>query len=350
MGVTSLKRSSINNSFKYNDALAGNAPALPKFWAMAATSPFHYTSLDGATWSSITNTPRTPSARQVCTKNPEGQYAFYDGGSPFSGGTQTLYFGTDPLDWSLCAITDVSGGASRFNSGHIGNNYDYYPRGVLTLLNGTRVMYGLESQTTNTAVSLIYANTAINQMVNTANNPVWFTLWSMATNGTTIVAAGGQNGGTQYCMTAPYANTAVGVAKAKWTFQTLATAGTATLVAFGAGVFVIYAGQFLQSSTDGVTWTNRLNVAGLTDLQWIQAAGIFVAVGASGQIYTSTNGTSWTNKTVANGNSFQAVAGTVGMIIAVGDSGLAYRSINDGVTWTSFATFGTQEMKGLYFG
>lgn len=156
-----------------------------------------------------------------------------------------------------------------------------------------------------------------------------------------------------------------------------------TSVAYGAGVFVATtgnsAGRYIHSSTDGVTWTQRYSVGSTNILNKVRFVnGVFIAVGANGQIITSTDGLLWTARTsgttqvlygVTFGNGYYVVCGATGTIltstnltswtartsgttaqfneilysdagfIAVANAGTARISAaNDGTAWASTAT------------
>src|SRR5439155_18099532 len=80
----------------------------------------------------------------------------------------------------------------------------------------------------------------------------------------------------------------------------------------------------LFSSTDGTTWTLRLNLGGKQLEDAIFANGIFVAVGRGGIIFTSPDGLAWTPRasntparlrSVAFGNGTWVVVGACGKIL-----------------------------------
>lgn len=124
-------------------------------------------------------------------------------------------------------------------------------------------------------------------------------------------------------------------------------------VAFGNGVFVA-AGygwrathyvSWLQSSRDGLQWTNHY--AGLLDNETIEAVafgnGRFVAVSGSGAAFTSTNGTNWTRTEGVSPNGLIKVTFGQGLFVALtgayqyGTNGATayYATSADGVTWDS---------------
>lgn len=67
---------------------------------------------------------------------------------------------------------------------------------------------------------------------------------------------------------------------------------------------------------------------------WDATNSQWVAVGASGAIYTSADAVTWTNQTSAMTDPFYSVSYGPGVLIAVGVGGVVYTS-PDGITWTS---------------
>lgn len=132
---------------------------------------------------------------------------------------------------------------------------------------------------------------------------------------------------------------------------------TVSHAAYGNGRFVIVGSElmsdfgFIQSSDDGMTWTNRFgnSIYDLLDVAYGQ--GIFVAVGwdwYGGQnLYSSTNGVNWTARTNATVSTFYGVTFTPGLFVAVGDGTIPGGSIttnrniytsSNGTNWTGRAS------------
>src|SRR5262249_3447240 len=89
---------------------------------------------------------------------------------------------------------------------------------------------------------------------------------------------------------------------------------------------------FIQSSEDGINWTNRYSSGPIWDLaDVVFAQGTFVAVGwdyyGAQNLYSSTDGISWTGHTNATVSNFYSVTcglGTFGapLFVAVGDGSI----------------------------
>jgi sugar lactone lactonase YvrE len=76
--------------------------------------------------------------------------------------------------------------------------------------------------------------------------------------------------------------------------------------------------SFTPVLSPGVTWTGTQ----------------FVAVSASGGIFTSPTGTTWTARTSGSSNALRAVASSSTVLVAVGANGTILTSANAGVSWT----------------
>lgn len=120
---------------------------------------------------------------------------------------------------------------------------------------------------------------------------------------------------------------------------------------YGAGLFVAVgnAGK-LFTSPNGETWTSRTSQFGATNIRAVgydATLGLFVAVGGSGKISTSTNGTSWTSRTSGTASNLNAVGFFTGsLIIAGGDSGTIVTS-PDGTTWTTRTSNAVGGIRGI---
>jgi hypothetical protein len=125
-----------------------------------------------------------------------------------------------------------------------------------------------------------------------------------------------------------------------WTLRTMSHG--ITNVTYAAGLYIAVGGNssslcYIDSSTDGFTWTNRVNVTlgastGLSDV--IYANSIFVAIGSSGAIYSSTNGTTWTSRTSALGTAdLLKIEYLNGYFIVCASAGIMYST--NGTTWTA---------------
>jgi hypothetical protein len=115
---------------------------------------------------------------------------------------------------------------------------------------------------------------------------------------------------------------------------------------------------FSATSTNGSTWS----VGSFSGMSGLCAAGngtIYVAGGASGRINTSTDGVSWTNQTGLSGGTWGSTASVNAMawngtvFCAVGDSGHCATS-TDGVTWTyrtglASTSWGTTTVNNIFW-
>jgi photosystem II stability/assembly factor-like uncharacterized protein len=123
-------------------------------------------------------------------------------------------------------------------------------------------------------------------------------------------------------------------------------------VAAGAGVFVtVGAGGEISTAPDGVTWTAR----GATGARWVNYDVAYVnnrwmAVGSSGGVLTSPDGATWTRQTTPNGTWMRGCTFGAGRYVVVGDTGWIISS-TDSVTWagTQAASTTTQNFTSVAF-
>jgi hypothetical protein len=121
-------------------------------------------------------------------------------------------------------------------------------------------------------------------------------------------------------------------------------------VTFGNGQFVAvgYASvsgvptSFINTSTDGITWTSRTPSEAMLFQNIAYGNGLYVAVARLGtnRIMTSPDGITWTSRTTAISPTFSGVAYGNGVWVAVCDTspgGTTFTSY-DGITWTERAT------------
>ena len=139
-------------------------------------------------------------------------------------------------------------------------------------------------------------------------------------------------------------------ATAPWTNRVSAHAANFYGVGSRAGLHVASgAGGALYSSTNGIDWIARssgksgllMNVNG-DGPQW-------VVVGDGGAIVTSTNGVDWTARTSPTNALFRGVAYGNGIYVACGDGGAIARS-TDGTTWASVASGTNASLQGVGYG
>lgn len=137
-------------------------------------------------------------------------------------------------------------------------------------------------------------------------------------------------------------------AGATWTARASTITGELLKVRWGNGLFVVLGGSAttgdeIETSPDGITWTNRANPvtpAGLNDLHF--AAGKWVAVGSTGEVITSPDGITWTDRSahspLAGGaGSLYAVTydAVAGLWVAAGSTGDVLTTPNPDTTdWT----------------
>lgn len=96
-------------------------------------------------------------------------------------------------------------------------------------------------------------------------------------------------------------------------------------------------GGFIQSSPDGITWTNRAITGQANVIYYL--GGQFLAIGGTtytgSAIKTSTDGITWTNRSIAGDVNAIAYSGSI--YVAVGQNGAnqIINSSTDGATWTN---------------
>jgi hypothetical protein len=131
---------------------------------------------------------------------------------------------------------------------------------------------------------------------NTPTN-VWYDLYGIAFGNNTFVAVGGSDYGDSIVETSPDGIT--------WTERTSSTNVRLLSVVFGNNTFVAVGGDYsrfngidnptIVTSPDGVTWTTKISlqdIGGYYDVTF--ANNLFMVVGSCGQIFTSPDGLVWT--------------------------------------------------------
>ena len=139
-------------------------------------------------------------------------------------------------------------------------------------------------------------------------------------------------------------------ASAPWTNRVSAHAANFYGVASRAGLHVASgAGGAIYTSTNGIHWTARSSgKSGL--LMNVNGDGpLWVAVGESGAIVTSTNGFDWVSRTSPTNALFRGVAYGNGIYVACGDGGAIVRSTN-GTTWTAVSSGTSLSLQGVGYG
>lgn len=169
-------------------------------------------------------------------------------------------------------------------------------------------------------------------------------IFSMATDGTTLVCAGRKDNtninSAQVTYSTDGSNFTACTIPASHDNSMQAVIYVATLSIWVCGGSTTTGGFW--SSADGITWTQRTtpwSPAGnsCNGLAWSPTAAVIVAVGDLGKIATSTNGTSWTSRTGAHGtDNIETVlwAPALSLFIAAGINGGKVSTSPNGTTWT----------------
>jgi len=122
------------------------------------------------------------------------------------------------------------------------------------------------------------------------------------------------------------------------------TAGTTYLTRVTTGV-IDAAGNAMSSQYDNSTGFTTVTASSSSSL------GIFVAVGASGNIVRSTDNVStWDNATSPTGNLLKRVVFGNNTFVAVGDSGNIVRSTDSGSSWDNVTSPTGSHLRGVGFG
>jgi uncharacterized delta-60 repeat protein len=136
-----------------------------------------------------------------------------------------------------------------------------------------------------------------------------------------------------------------------WTNQVSNTTQNLRRVIFANGQFlaVTDSGTTITSPT-GVTWTVRSTGTGLAFFGVTAGAGVHVAVGNNGGLFSSVDsGATWVTRSAGvPSTGYSDVQFANNRFVAVGLGGLAVTS-TDGITWTQIASFTTDDLNGLTF-
>lgn len=114
-------------------------------------------------------------------------------------------------------------------------------------------------------------------------------------------------------------------------------------VAFGNNLYVAVGDRgVIQTSPDGVNWTQRLSGVEASGGEWnlnkvIYAGGRFVVAGEANRILTSTDGITWTTAYSAGGSNLYGLAWSGTRYLAVGPDSMI--TSTDGITWTKSNAF-----------
>lgn len=129
-----------------------------------------------------------------------------------------------------------------------------------------------------------------------------------------------------------------------WTYKSRCpNISTSASIAYGAGMYVAvaYGGNFINYSTDLITWVSVSTPAGMNRV--IYDNGIFVAVGRSTYlIYSSTDGITWTQRSTGGSGEYNDVIYAGGRFVAVGTSAI-FQTSTDGITWSARGPMATSQ-------
>jgi hypothetical protein len=313
VAISSLSKSSINTFDKFNKTGVG---AFASQFLVTGASGTVLTSPDGITWTSRSGLPSQTitaphrNGNLLCVFASSIRYTSVDGVTWAKNGQIALNAGSsigiansasfNTVDrttnlFSRAAVAsdngymfDVTNAVSIGDAGVVGSTVQstgYATNGSIFMWSGgvTGSAYLWKSTTTKGgALSLqAYGSSATTGGVAFGNN-----IWVV-----------GDNGANTGLYSSPDTTT--------WTSR-----GTfAQYVVFLNGQFLAWAAQFLYTSTDGITWTQRTPPNLLTKAihQITFGNGVYVLVGASGYIATSTNGATWTERTSGTANVLNGV-------------------------------------------
>ncbi len=135
------------------------------------------------------------------------------------------------------------------------------------------------------------------------------------------------------------AGTATATLPVPWTAGAVLGAYDLRGVTWGAVFVAVGASGAMYSSVDGITWT-ALNSGVASNLNAVAYRGVYVAVGDSGMMLYSTDAINWTQQNTSSANNLYAVASSSALFVAVGANGTILSSA-DGITWTAAANSGT---------
>ena len=195
----------------------------------------------------------------------------------------------------------------------------------------------------------IYSSTDLISWTSTTVSPSGFSSVSAAySNGSSVAVFGCYASGSNIYYTMNGGANWVSV------FSLPYTGATVTGIAYSgsAYVFVYDAGRVFAttnfSSFTGGTVGGSSSFNGIYGVAW--GGTTFVAVGASGAIYTAAAaGTTWTSRTSGTTSSFSSVAYGSSKFCAVGSGGMI-RTSPDGITWTAQTSGSTESLSNITWG
>ena len=342
-----------------------------------SATPTYYTSVDGYTWTSRTNTLTNTYGAQSL-KFLSGLFVLVTG---LNSTTQALYTSTDGITWTgrttvngtlsvNCFLYDIAYGAGLYVAVGYGGTVNTSVDGITWTLRTA----GLTSA--DTFVSIEYDATLSRFIALTSRSTTDKGI-KVSTDGITWAdpTVGSFYGGNSYGVVDNTTSKVLAKLNGKW------------FACAGAG------GENLISSTDGLTWTTVLNVsntfnftynaratskrgannntlfklndsmfaltscggiigAPLSTERWSQriasttsyssmeyGMGLYVTVGTGGVIVTSPDGFTWTSRTSGTSTALTSIAFSGTEFIAMGGGTVMLRS-TDGITWTNVSATG----------
>ena len=123
-------------------------------------------------------------------------------------------------------------------------------------------------------------------------------------------------------------------AGSSWTQRYNDSTKSFNCVAYGGGIYVAIGYNYMATSTNGTTWTNRDSNRPFNYVESVAYGDSkFVAVGGNGKIATSSDGITWTERASPfSPFSMESVTYADGKFVAVGSGGKIGTS-TDGITW-----------------
>lgn len=126
-------------------------------------------------------------------------------------------------------------------------------------------------------------------------------------------------------------------------------------VAFGTGIIVAAQGSSqVMSSPDGINWTVRgaTQMAGQVVSVVVWSGSQFIAVSGTSQVYTSPDGLTWTSRgqggTSATAASSLSYNPRSGVTVLLNNSGANFATTTDGITWTNRGALPAQPLRINY--
>ena len=288
------------------------------YWAVRAVTQSTKSEFSNSTnlpWS-----PALPATRQVCTQTTTTTVSFTDLYKLWAPGTRGTVLSCDYTPQETGS--DVGGKDTNQIQVELSNTN--YMSGTSTGL-VTELWVAVQ----NWAVTTYALGYGSNGFALSTQNSIYFTgniegetsanpdtylgngttttsiVWSITSNGGTTYVAVGDNGLVYYSLTG-YNN---------WTVATIP--GSATAINFGevvwnGSIFVAVGGvyststMYIMSSTDGITWTQRLNNTGTYSILYGVAwnGSSFLAVGAGFTTARSNDGITWTPNNISGGSTY----------------------------------------------